>query len=354
MAEELIHSLTDYMQHVDNADSLFIAPTGRGRATKEHQRLLKAALAIVAAHGENPGVSRVLCGYSQERQPMVFVASHELGVFVREMQGYTFEYFDLNGDDASLTIVEDGDDHYQLTYRDDPYWCLFGRGKNVAVNTFLFLMRVNPALIRQHVVDTNLATALQEPEFEQPTLAAQLILRQSPDQIGIVANPLYLYQFKDGRVGFDRIVDAPRYALLGIDIDRNSKEVSDKGTFVGYVAKRMIFGRSADIQRNISKLHKHEEDISTVVVTIRSAAGVRIRLRTELNEYNAPRFDEFVFADPTPAPAPIVVQAAETKPSGNQMTLDDIALLKQLAALAEAGVLTQAEFAAKKKQILGI
>jgi hypothetical protein len=50
-------------------------------------------------------------------------------------------------------------------------------------------------------------------------------------------------------------------------------------------------------------------------------------------------------APPQPAPAP--APAAPAQP-------DDIAELQKYAALKEQGVITEEEFAAKKKQILGI
>jgi hypothetical protein len=53
---------------------------------------------------------------------------------------------------------------------------------------------------------------------------------------------------------------------------------------------------------------------------------------------------------PTPAAAPPAAAPAPAAPA----QLDDMAQIQQLAAMKDQGILTEEEFAAKKKQILGI
>lgn len=352
--EATIQSVDQYLARLDAKDPMLAATSGKGHPTPIHLQLLENAFTIVRNHEIRVAVKRIFCGFSREGKSMVFVVTDTFAVLVRAIQNndVAFEYFDLNATTPLIEITEDGDDHYAMTYQSDPYWTLFGRGKNVAINMFMFLMRTNPAISRQTTTETNLTIQMEEPQTDKPTAAARLYLHQSPDQIGIVANPLYMYQFNDGQVGFDLLNHAPRYQLIAIDIDRNSQVVSDTGSFVGYLGKRLLFGRSADIQRNLDKMQKHQEDISTVVVTIQSQAGIQIRLRTELNEQNAASFDEFVFSvTPNQSETPTVPAKPE---ASTRMTLDDIELLKQLSELAKAGILTEAEFTAKKKQILGI
>lgn len=353
--EIIIQDVGQYLARVDANDPILTATSGKGHPTANHIHLLEFAFNLIHNHDGKVAVNRIFCGFSREGKSMVFVVTSKLGVFVRSIRNndVAFEYFDLDATTPIIEITEDGDDHYLMTYQNNAYWSLFGRGKNVAINMFMFLMRTNPAISRQSIIETNLSLQMEEPQYTEPIAGARLYLHQSPDQIGIAANSLILYQFKDGQVGFDLLKKAPRYQLIAIDIDRNSQEVSDTGSFAGYLGKRLIFGRSADIQRNLDKMQKHQEDISTVVVTIQTASGIQIRLRTELTEQNAASFDEFVFSTSAPV-EPTPDTPTPQKPVKSQMSLDDIELLKQLAALTEAGVLTEAEFVAKKKQILGI
>jgi hypothetical protein len=53
---------------------------------------------------------------------------------------------------------------------------------------------------------------------------------------------------------------------------------------------------------------------------------------------------------PTPAAAPPAAAPAPAAPAQQ----DDMAQIQQLAAMKDQGILTEEEFAAKKKQILGI
>jgi hypothetical protein len=78
---------------------------------------------------------------------------------------------------------------------------------------------------------------------------------------------------------------------------------------------------------------------TTVIAGTAQAVGGRVAHRQEQ------KFAEQSAQAPPAAPAPEAPAPAE---------IDVVTQLKQLAALAEQGILTQEEFAAKKAQLLGI
>ena len=65
-----------------------------------------------------------------------------------------------------------------------------------------------------------------------------------------------------------------------------------------------------------------------------------------------PAYQQPVYQQPAPPPPTYQQPAPQAAPTG--LTNDHIAQLKQLGALHESGVLTDAEFGAAKQKILGI
>lgn len=83
---------------------------------------------------------------------------------------------------------------------------------------------------------------------------------------------------------------------------------------------------------------------TTVIAGTASAVSGRVA-HGQQQKYAAQQAQQQPQAAPVPAPAPVAPAAAE---------VDVVTQIKQLAALAEQGILTDEEFAAKKAQLLGI
>lgn len=352
MGNELIKDEADYRYQVRRENKLFVESEGYGRATPKHGTLIEQAINVCSENKkfDERGVSRLICGYTQNGKPAVIAASHDCLAIVREIETgvLTFKSVLVKSTEDQLTIESDDEDHYKISINTSSYWAVYGRGQELAASLMMFLFRINAGIVKQQKFSGYISDDMRVAQQRDISNEARVVTSGSTDSIGIVADAFKLLQFSDGKVGFDADENAPRYQLDDIQVDRNSREVSDTGSFAGYVFKRIWFGRSADIVRSIDKNRSHVEDVSTIIVELTDSKGFNSRFRSELTESNAPQFDNFKFVH-------IDEQAQQKQDSVKEsLTLNDIELLKQLSTLADAGVITSEEFTAKKQQILGI
>ncbi len=352
MENELVKDMGDYRYEVSHNNRIFVESEGYGKATRKHETLIEQAINVCSENKryDERGVSRLICGYTQNGKPAVIAAAHDRVAIVREIEDgiLTFKSVLVNSTEDLFTIESDDEDHYKISINTNDYWAVYGRGQELAASLMMFLFRINAGIVKQHKFPGYIADDMRVAQQQDVSNEARVVANGNTDSIGIAASTFKLLQFSDGKVGFDADESAPRYQLRDIQIDRNSREVSDTGSFAGYVFKRIWFGRSADIVRSIDKNRSHLEDVSTVIVELTDSEGFNSRFRSELTEGNAPQFDNFKFAR-SEKDVPQEHGVVEGK-----LTLSDIELLKQLADLAKAGVITTDEFTAKKQQILGI
>jgi hypothetical protein len=87
---------------------------------------------------------------------------------------------------------------------------------------------------------------------------------------------------------------------------------------------------------------------TAVVVGTATAVSGRVAHRQE-EKYMASEQEQYAAAAQAPAP----VEAAAAQPAAGGLTPEDLDTLKELAALKDQGVLSEAEFEAQKAKILG-